>query len=188
MLNWDVQDVRRYKDKPFEFEEKLDLTEELKTRSKEDILDATPVEVKGQLFNDNGLVISDVKVKTILKVPSTRSLLPVELPVDIRINEAYNIDDVATDDLENLEDSNVIITIDDENPTINVYESIIDNILLSIPSKVLTKKEEQDNIMPSGKNWEVLSEDEFKKQKEEEHVNPEFAKLKDLFKNNSEEE
>jgi len=121
-------------------------------------------------------------------VPSTRSLLPVELPVDIRINEAYNIDDVATDDLENLEDSNVIITIDDENPTINVYESIIDNILLSIPSKVLTKKEEQDNIMPSGKNWEVLSEDEFKKQKEEEHVNPEFAKLKDLFKNNSEEE
>jgi len=32
MLNWDVQDVRRYKDKPFEFEEKLDLTAELKKR------------------------------------------------------------------------------------------------------------------------------------------------------------
>jgi Predicted metal-binding, possibly nucleic acid-binding protein len=90
MLNWDVQDVRRYKDKPFEFEEKLDLTAELKQRSS-DVLDATVVEVKGQLFNDNGLVISDVKVKTTLKVPSTRSLLPVELPLDIRINEPITL-------------------------------------------------------------------------------------------------
>ena len=183
MLNWDVQDVRRYKDKPFEFEEKLDLTKELKTRSK-DVLDATPVEVKGQLFNDHGLVISDVKVKTTLKVPSTRSLLPVELPLNLRINEAYNVDSVEA---EELEDYNVVIPIDEENPTINIYESVIDNILLSIPSKVLTKKEEEDNIMPSGKNWEVISEEDFNKQKEEEHVNPEFAKLKDLFKNNDEE-
>ncbi|WP_338213977.1 YceD family protein [Companilactobacillus muriivasis] len=184
MLNWDVQDVRRYKDKPFEFEEKLDLTVELKKRS-EDVLDAEPVEVKGQLFNDNGLVISDVKVKTTLKVPSTRSLLPVELPLDIRINEAYNVDNVATEDLE---DYNVVIPVDEEDPTVNVYESVIDNILLSIPQKVLTKKEAEENIMPSGKNWEVISEDDFKKQKEEEHVNPEFAKLKDLFKNNDEKE
>lgn len=184
MLNWDVQDVRRYKDKPFEFEEKLDLTKELKSRL-EDVLEATPVEIKGQLFNDNGLVISDVKVKTTLKVPSTRSLLPVEFPVDIRINEAYNVENVEAEDLE---DYNIVIPIDDDNPTINIYESVIDNILLSIPSKILTKKEEQDNIMPSGKNWEVISEEDFKKQKEEEHVNPEFAKLKNLFKDNSDKE
>jgi len=184
MLNWDVQDVRRYKDKPFEFEEKLDLTAELKKRS-EDVLDAEPVEVKGQLFNDTGLVISDVKVKTTLKVPSTRSLLPVELPLEIRINEAYNVDNVSTEDLE---DYNIVIPVDEEDPTVNVYESVIDNILLSIPQKVLTKKEAEENIMPSGKNWEVISEDDFKKQKEEEHVNPEFAKLKDLFKNNDEKE
>jgi len=178
MLNWDIQDVRRYKDKPFEFKETLDLTKELQSRTDE-ILDAAPVEVSGQLFNDHGVVISDIKVSTVLKVPSTRSLLPVELPTEIRINEAYNIDDVAAEDLE---DYSVVIQVDEDNPTINVYESIVDNILLSIPSKVLTKKEEEDNIMPSGKNWSVISEEEFKKQNEEEHVNPEFAKLKGLFK------
>ena len=177
MLNWDVQEVRRYKDKPFTFKETLDLTKEMKTRS-EDVLSITPVKVDGQLFNDHGLVISDVKVETTLTVPSTRSLLPVELPINIRINEAYNIDNV---DDEDLEDYNVVIPIDDDNPTINVYESIIDNILLSIPSKVLTKKEEKENIMPSGKNWSVISEEEYKKQHEEVHVNPEFAKLKNLF-------
>ncbi|AUI71460.1 YceD family protein [Companilactobacillus alimentarius] len=184
MLNWDVQDVRRYKDKPFEFNETLDLTKEMRTRSK-DVLDISPVKVDGRLFNDHGLVISDIKVQTTLTVPSTRSLLPVDLPVDIRINEAYNIDDVADEDLE---DYNVVIPIDDDNPTINVYESIVDNILLSIPSKVLTKKEAEDNIMPSGKNWSVISEDEFKKQNEEEHVNPEFAKLKNLFNDDTKKE
>ena len=177
MLNWDVQDVRRYKDKPFEFKETLDLTKEMQNRTDE-ILKIAPVEVAGQLFNDHGLVISDVKVETTLTVPSTRSLLPVELPINIRINEAYNIDNVSD---EELEDYNVVIPIDDDNPTINIYESIIDNILLSIPTKVLTEKEETENIMPSGKNWSVISEDEFNKQKEEEHVNPEFAKLKNLF-------
>ena len=177
MLNWDVQEVRRYKDKPFTFKETLDLTKEMQNRTDE-ILKIAPVEVAGQLFNDHGLVISDVKVETTLTVPSTRSLLPVELPINIRINEAYNIDNVSD---EELEDYNVVIPIDDDNPTINVYESIIDNILLSIPTKVLTEKEEAENIMPSGKNWSVISEDEFNKQKEEEHVNPEFAKLKNLF-------
>jgi len=178
MLNWDVQDVRRYKDKPFEFKETLNLTEEIKKRSK-DILEISPVEVEGQLFNDNGLVISDVKVKADLKVPSTRSLLPVDLPMNIRINEAYNIDNISA---EELDDYNVEIPVDEDNPTIDVYESIIDNILLNIPSKILTKKEEENNIMPSGKDWSVISEEDFIKSKEEEHVNPEFAKLKDLFK------
>ncbi|GEO58136.1 YceD family protein [Companilactobacillus bobalius] len=183
MLNWDVQEVRRYKDKPFTFKETLDLTKEMQTRS-EDVLEISPVEVEGQLFNDHGLVISDIKVETTLKVPSTRSLLPVDLPVNIRINEAYNIDDV---DEEELEDYNVVIPIDDDNPTINVYESIVDNILLSIPSKILTKKEEEEDVMPSGKNWNVISEEEYKKQHEEEHVNPEFAKLKNLFNDDTKE-
>ncbi|MFD1471089.1 YceD family protein [Companilactobacillus mishanensis] len=182
MLNWDIQDVRKYKDKPFDFKETLDLEDELKTRS-EEIIKVDKVEVNGQLFNDNGLVISDVKVGTKLTVPSTRSLEPVELVLRFRINEAYNIDNIDTEDID---DYAIIIPIDDDNPTINVYESIIDNILLNIPTQILTEKEKSEDIMPSGKNWTVLSEEEFDKQKKEEHVNPEFAKLKNLFKDKDE--
>lgn len=178
MLNWDVQEVRKYKDKPFDFKEKLDLAKELKERYP-DIIDAKEVDIDGNLFNDRGLVISDVKVDTKVVVPSTRSLEPVELKLNFRINEAYNIDNIDT---EEIDDYSIIIPIDEDNPTINVYESIIDNILLNIPTQVLTEKEKQDDVMPSGKNWTVISEDEFNQQKEEEHVNPEFAKLKNLFK------
>lgn len=178
MLNWDVQEVRKYKDKPFDFKEQLDIEKDLKERYS-DIISAQPVDVSGNLFNDRGLVISDVKVAVKLTVPSTRSLAPVDLTLEFRINEAYNIDNIDTEDIE---DYAIIIPIDDDNPTINVYESIVDNILLNIPTQVLTEKEKTQDIMPSGKNWAVISEDEFKKQKEEEHVNPEFAKLKNLFK------
>lgn len=178
MLNWDVQEVRKYKDKPFDFKEQLDLKDELKQRY-QDIIDVEPADVNGNLFNDRGLVISDVKVNVKLTVPSTRSLQPVDLELNFRINEAYNIDAIDT---EEIEDYAIIIPIDDENPTINVYESIIDNILLNIPTQVLTEEEKENDIMPAGKNWTVISEDEFNRQKKEEHVNPEFAKLKNLFK------
>ncbi|KRK79938.1 hypothetical protein FD03_GL000114 [Companilactobacillus nodensis DSM 19682 = JCM 14932 = NBRC 107160] len=185
MLNWEVQDVRKYKDKPFDFKETLDLKKELMERS-DDIIDTEAVQVEGQLFNDNGLVISDIKVETKVTLPSTRSLTPVDLPLKIRINEAYNIDDIDT---EELDENTIIIPIDDEHPTIDVYESVLDNILLSIPSQVLTEDEEKGKNMPSGKNWEVISEEDYQKQKEEDkQVNPEFAKLKNLFKDNEEKE
>ncbi|WP_334328382.1 YceD family protein [Companilactobacillus sp. HBUAS59699] len=185
MLNWDVQDVRKYKDKPFAFNENLDLEKELQGRS-EDIITAGTAKVDGQLFNDNGLVISDVKVEISVTLPSTRSLDPVELPMKFRINEAYNIDNIDT---EELDENTVIIPIDDDNPTIDVYKSIIDNILLNIPSQILTEDEANGKNMPSGKNWEVISEDDYQKQKEDDkQVNPEFAKLKNLFKDNKEKE
>ncbi|WP_125761000.1 YceD family protein [Companilactobacillus hulinensis] len=185
MLNWDVQDVRKYKDKPFDFNEELDLKKELMERS-EDIIDVGIAKVDGQLFNDNGLVISDIKVETMVTMPSTRSLEPVELPLKFRINEAYNIDDIDT---EELDENTIIIPIDDEHPTIDVYESVLDNILLNIPSRVLTEEEASGKNMPAGKNWEVISEEDYNKQKEEDkQVNPEFAKLKNLFKDNKEKE
>ncbi|APX72546.1 YceD family protein [Companilactobacillus allii] len=185
MLNWDVQDVRKYKDKPFAFDEELDLKKELMERS-EDISSVGVAKISGQLFNDNGLVISDIKVDVPVTVPSTRSLEPVEIPLKFRINEAYNIDDIDTEDID---ENTIIIPIDDDHPTVNVYESILDNILLNIPSQVLTKEEINGKNMPSGNNWEVISEEDYQKQKEEDkQINPEFAKLKNLFKDNEEKE
>ncbi|WP_125711608.1 YceD family protein [Companilactobacillus kedongensis] len=185
MLNWNVSDIRKYKDKPFSFKEEIDLETELKSRSK-DILNVGKVNVDGQLFNDNGLVISDIKVATNVTLPSTRSLEEVSVPLKFRINEAYNIDNIDT---EEFEEDTIIIPIDEEDPVIDVYESVLDNILLNIPTQVLTEKERSENIMPSGNNWTVISEEEYNKQKEEDkQVNPEFAKLKNLFKDNNEEE
>ena len=69
--------------------------------------------------------------------------------------------------------------------TIDLNESILDNILLNIPLRVLTPEEESGQISLSGKDWEVLSEEDFAalKQEEKEASNP-FAQLNGLFDDN----
>ncbi|WP_129045169.1 YceD family protein [Companilactobacillus metriopterae] len=185
MLNFEVQDVRKYKDKPLLIEENIDIKKDILDRT-DDILDLDLVSVSGNLFNDNGLVVTDLKIKANLVMPSIRSSQPVEVPVDIRVHEVYNIDGIDTEDID---DSTVVMPIDEENPTIDIYTSIIDNILLNLPQTVLTEEEISNDIMPAGDTWEVISEEEYEKRKTEEKViNPELAKLKDLFKNNDEKE
>ena len=58
-------------------------------------------------------------------------------------------------------------------------------ILLNIPLRVLTPEEESGQISLSGKDWEVLSEEDFAalKQGEKEASNP-FAQLNGLFDDN----
>ncbi len=69
--------------------------------------------------------------------------------------------------------------------TIDLNESILDNILLNIPLRVLTPEEESGQISLSGNDWEVLSEEDFAalKQEEKEASNP-FAQLNGLFDEN----
>ena len=66
--------------------------------------------------------------------------------------------------------------------TINLDESILDNILLNIPLRVLTPEEESGQISLSGNDWEVLSEEDFAalQQEKKEASNP-FAQLNGLF-------
>ena len=68
---------------------------------------------------------------------------------------------------------------------INLDESILDNILLNIPMKVLTPEEEKGQISLSGNDWEVLSEEKYAalQQEKKEASNP-FAQLNGLFDEN----
>ena len=70
---------------------------------------------------------------------------------------------------------------------ISLSESVADNILLEIPLQILAEDEKVGAAsLPSGKNWAVLSEADYQKQKEEEaeadkeNKSP-FAGLADLF-------
>jgi uncharacterized protein len=67
--------------------------------------------------------------------------------------------------------------------TLDLRESIRDNILLNLPIQILTEEEEADDAFPEGDDWRVVSQTEVEAEREEEEViNPEFAKLQDLFK------
>ena len=78
-----------------------------------------------------------------------------------------------------------------DKPTIDLDESVEANILLSIPIQVLTEEEQNSQEMPSGNDWEVISEEAYLESKQkaaEQTVDPRLAKLSELLSDNAEEE
>ena len=69
-----------------------------------------------------------------------------------------------------------------EGDQLDLSESIIDNILLNIPSKVLTEDEKDAVAMPQGNDWAVLTQEQYEamRQAEKEENSP-FASLSGLF-------
>jgi len=178
MLQWSVQALQKHRDRPLPFEEVLVLKANLQEREP-DIIDVSEFKVDGQLTVDQRAIIAVVHVIGQLTVPSTRSLLPVELPLDFKFSEIYV--DPEDEDLDRFTDADMLFPLEGE--TLTLQNAIEDHILLHIPSHILTTEEEQENVMPAGEAWAVISEEEFaQKQAEEEYApNPELAKLKEML-------
>ncbi|MEL1196479.1 hypothetical protein AADX85_15550, partial [Staphylococcus epidermidis] len=63
-------------------------------------------------------------------------------------------------------DEDILFPIEGEAPELQV--AVEDHILLHIPSHILTPEEEQDDVMPAGQSWSVISEEAYAKQQAEE--------------------
>ena len=62
--------------------------------------------------------------------------------------------------------------------------TIEDNILLNLPLQVYTPEELESDEMPSGADWEVVSEETFARKRQEEksdQIDPRLAGLKALL-------
>lgn len=179
MLNWTLAELVKFQNQPLAVDTTVDLTADLKARLS-DILDAEPFHVKATLRFEDELWVLDAHMTGSLTVPSTRSLEPVVLPIDERFNELYAVDENHLPELDNNE---IIMTFDDGH--FDLLNAIEDNIILSIPTQVLTPAEAKNETMPKGQDWTVISENDYfqQKQADEGAPNPEFAKLKGLFEN-----
>lgn len=182
-MKWSLNELRQTIDEPLTFSETLDLKDELMARNS-DIIEVSPVEVKGIFSVDELGVCGYVKVKTKLVLPSSRSLEAAEVPLVFDFTEHYVSQ--HEHDLSRFEDTDVVIVL--PNDILDLDNAICDNILLQIPMQVLTATEQSsDESMPSGNDWSVVSESQLRKsRKDEDGVDPRLSKLKDFFKNSEE--
>lgn len=174
MLN--IQEIRKNPD-GLAFEKKLDLAEELKERNAE-ILDVQDIVASGKAQYEDGLYFLDYELSYTITLASSRSMEPVERKESYLVNEIFMEDgQVASQEMI---DQDLVLPI--ENGEINVAESVADNILLNIPLKVLTAAEEAGSDLPTGKDWQVMTEDDYQKyQAEKKEENSPFAGLQGLF-------
>ncbi|NVY96906.1 DUF177 domain-containing protein [Lactobacillus sp. DCY120] len=177
MLNWQKLSLTNYQQKSLEIDQTFDVQEHLQIRDPE-IIALTPVLVQGSLTWKKPFFWGDFHVQTQLTYPSTRSLTPVELKLDFMIHEAYtNVSEQQLTSEEREQAEVLLFVAHDELDFLKVLE---DNLLLSIPTQVLTLQEQNSEVMPAGKQWTVMSEEQYQQQQENK-VNPELAKLKSLF-------
>lgn len=160
-----------------ELEEKSYLTfssdDEIKTEDLnliEGFVSLKKVHCEASIRYGEGLDVALVTLKAegTLVLKSTRTLKPV----DYNFKEEDELTFSFSDD-EELTDEDIIKLEEDE---FDLHEYLVSLIVSSIPYKVVGK-DEPESI--KGDTWEVISEDEYSKRKEND-IDPRFAALADL--------
>ena len=124
------------------FNEAPSLLESIKERY-DQVLNLEQLQASGQVVYDNGLYLLDYQLSYDITLPSSRSLEPVTLGFNYLVSETFIQEADAALQKELVEENLVLILNDD---TIDLNESILDNILLNIPLRVLTPEEESDKF------------------------------------------
>lgn len=160
------------------FERRLDVIETLQERQPE-VLAVEDLIAKGRVTYEDGLYHLTYDLSYVITLPSSRSLEPVALAEQLWVDEVFIETNQARDKQDLVEEHLVLVL---EGEMIDLAESVIDNILLNIPLKVLTEEESQNDQLPSGHDWTVMTESQYQELKtEEKEANSPFAALNGWF-------
>ena len=163
---------------PVYFDEEMQVEDNLKSRD-DTILEVSPALAKGFLVYQNETVIAQFTCAVDITLPSSRSLEPVVVPLSIEIVERYIPKGTSFEEQELTE-----IVIPLETDWIDLQPAVEDHILLSIPLQVLSPEELSEDRMPSGQDWEVISQDELALRRtvaKEQQIDPRLAALQSFF-------
>lgn len=178
MMKWSLLELKKYRETPLVFDETLVLKDELMNRD-DQILDLAPIQVNGLVTVGKEYLVH-YTVTTTITLPSSRSLEPVEVPLNFTVDEVFMTPEQFQQRDAAISEEEILIL---ESQTLDLNESVADNILLAIPLQVLTEEEQNSDILPSGADWEVLSEEDYQRQKESQanQIDPRLAKLSELL-------
>lgn len=177
IMMFSISEIKKNPD-GINFNSVLEIKEKLIERNK-DVLDVKGIFVQGTISYDDGLYLLNYTLDYTITLPSSRSMLPVDVHQVEEVSEIF-IEAVDIHAKEDLVRENLVLVLEED--YIDLEESAIDNILLTIPMQVFSEEEQNSDTMPSGNSWSVLTEEQYdalqdKKKKEN---NP-FSALNGLF-------
>lgn len=143
------------------FEEILDLKKDLQARNSA-VLDLTEVSAKGTVRHEDGLYLLTYDLSYQISLASSRSMLPVHQSYSYPVAEVF-VTEERLKELAGDSDTDYFLIIEDD--CINLTESAADNILLNIPLKILSPEEEAGTAFPQGKDWQVMTEESYSREK-----------------------
>lgn len=184
---WSLNELKRYADEPLYLSGDVDLEQELMERTG-DVLKASPIHCEGYLSVDEEEYLLSLKLKVTLTLPSARSLKPVEQEMEVSLTEIY-LPPESSHKTDEYGKNEVVIVLEEDR--LDIRPAIIDSILIAIPAQVFTEEELESGEMPSGNDWEVVSEEDHQssvRKRLDEEGDPRFSALKSLFSDQNETE
>lgn len=181
-MKWSITQLRKYQGKPFEFDQTVsfdNLKESL------DLIDLSPITIQGQLTIKSTEVVADIHITGTYTMPCARTLVPVEVPLDVRTSEIFDLEgyDSYTDE-EVEEDEHYHLATDG---MINIRNIAKELVIIEKPMRAYS--ENSDQMLTEGNGWEVIDEDqmiELEKEKDNnnsqtQQVDPRLQKLQQLY-------
>lgn len=124
--------------------------------------------ISGQCYYDphSAQLIPELTIEGVMVVPCSISLKPVEIDFSIDLNDMFSFGPLGQDD-EGIEVNGDVL---------DLAPYIWEAVITEIPLRIIHPDVE---TYPEGEGWEVLTEEDFIKQKSQE-IDPRLAKLKDF--------
>lgn len=181
-MKWTVAELHKYQYEAMMFDKTIDLAEELKKADPE-IRGVSPIRVQGRADIDSHKVAFHLHISGIFTLPCSRTLEDVEYPIDIHSIETFLLKPLNYEVDEDEEIHEIVGGVIDLKPV--VYELV----LLEIPIQVFSPEAKENASLPSGKDWEVLTEEQLieARECEKQKVDPRLADLAKLLQKDKDE-
>ncbi|MGE8204195.1 YceD family protein [Heyndrickxia sp. NPDC080065] len=176
-LKWSTIQLLKYRGKSIDINEIVDISENLKKRDPQ-IRGVSQIHVAGSADVTSEKVTFHLHVTGSLVLPCSRTLVDVDFPIDVKSTEIFLLNPHTSFD-EN-EDDEIHRPTDD---IVDLEPVIIELLLLEIPMQVFSETAKDDKQLPSGNEWEVITEEQVKQDVEnkEKQVDPRLAGLAKFF-------
>lgn len=172
-MKWSVEELLRLGN------EKLLINEEVNVGSvkerDEQIRHISPVHVQGEAYLNHSVISFHLHLTGEMVLPCSLTLEDVDYPFSIDTIETFPIEQTS---IELEEEENEVIH-EFEGQTIDLMPIIEENLLLSIPMKIVHP---QAKMISSGEGWDIVTGEE-----KDDKIDPRMAKLANFFKKEDEE-
>ena len=180
-MKWSITQLRKYQGKPFEFNQTVNFEH---LRESLDLIDLSDINVEGQLTVKSNEVIADMHVTGTYTMPCARTLVPVDVPLDVSTSEVFDLEGYdGYNDSDDQEDEHYHLVTDG---MINIKDIAEELVIIEKPMRAYS--EHSDQMLTEGNGWEVIDEDQLTEvQKEQDSdseqrkVDPRLQKLQQLY-------
>ncbi|ASV66057.1 YceD family protein [Cytobacillus sp. FSL W7-1323] len=165
-MKWTLSQLQKYRSKDFSFDEIVNVDEVIKMDA--EIRDASPMRITGRADIDSEKVIVHFKMEGHLILPCSRTLVDVKYPISVETIETFLL---KASDYETEEEVHQV-----QGDVIDMMPIIHELLVLEVPMQVFCDDSGEEGAPQSGKDWEVISE-----QEKTEKIDPRLAGLAQLL-------